>query len=73
MSPRRFCQAKTWAQTRSGGWGNSNVGCLRRAVTEVDDGQGNRVWSCGQHAARPPANGWDVTISQEQLTTSQKL
>lgn len=49
-----YCDAITWAQSRSGSWGNSQVGCQRAATTQVDG-----HWACSQHAKNPPKNGWN--------------
>jgi hypothetical protein len=55
--PEVYCEAKTYAQARSGTWAGSQAtnGCQRKAVTQV-----NGHWACRQHAARPPANGWNL-------------
>jgi len=54
-----YCEARTWAQDRSGTWGNSNIGCQRAAVVQVPDNYGHLCWACGQHAKNPPKNGWN--------------
>lgn len=51
----RYCEARTWQQARSAGWGNSNVGCQRAALFLTPDGH----WACKHHYDRPPANGWN--------------
>jgi hypothetical protein len=49
-----YCEARTWKQARAGSWGDSNIGCNRPAVTQVEG-----HWACKQHADKPPANGWN--------------
>lgn len=52
-----YCQAKTWAQARSGTWSGSHKsnGCGRKAVGL--DPEGHKA--CRQHMDKPPANGWN--------------
>jgi hypothetical protein len=56
-NPPRWCEARTWQQARAGSWGGSqpSQGCQRPALVRTEDGH----WACPQHAARPPANGWN--------------
>lgn len=58
MSGEHYCQAKTWAQAQSGTWAGSHAsnGCQRKAMQQTDEG----FWACAQHAACPPANGWNL-------------
>lgn len=56
---QQYCQAKTWSQARAGGWGNSHVGCLRKAVGQVETELYGTVWACRQHSQKPPGNGWN--------------
>jgi len=51
----RYCDARTHAQSRSGSWGPSQIGCARRAQVITEDGH----YACNQHAKKPPANGWN--------------
>jgi hypothetical protein len=51
----QFCEARTWAQDRAPGWGDSQIGCLRKAQGQTEDGH----WACSQHLNRAPANGWN--------------
>jgi hypothetical protein len=48
-----YCEAKTWRQSRAEDWGESNIGCKRLAVTQVEG-----RWACKQHAENPPVHGW---------------
>jgi hypothetical protein len=54
-----YCDARTWAQDRSGSWGSSRIGCQRAAVTQITDDRGHTHWACKQHAQTPPKNGWN--------------
>jgi hypothetical protein len=51
-----YCEAKTWAQARSGTWAGSSAsnGCQRAAIAMTDG-----HWACRQHLAKPPACGWN--------------
>lgn len=53
----QYCEARTYTQERSGGWGNSQIGCLRTAKGQTPEGH----WACAQHLAKAPANGWNNT------------
>lgn len=50
-----WCQAKTWRQAKAGGWGESNIGCLKHAVGVSFDGH----FACRVHLEKA-SNGWNV-------------